>query len=128
MLYYLVIKSCTSKYHRDGIGPLRLILPFLCRVVPQVKTRWKANKTIWKLTPDLKQGNIKFYSYLKEQRELCKTTKKKLHIVFILTINSFGKPATCINYYKLQIIFNLTLSYVTNLSMFCKFHLDKWVI
>lgn len=33
---HLMIKSSTSKYHGDGIGPLRLVFPFLGGVVPQV--------------------------------------------------------------------------------------------
>lgn len=53
-IIYLMIESCTSKDHRDTVGPLWLISPFPCGVVPQVYTGWKSHQTIWKLPPNLK--------------------------------------------------------------------------
>lgn len=50
---YLVIESCTREHHGHFIGPLRLILPLVHLMVPEMQAAWVAHQPVGKFPPDL---------------------------------------------------------------------------
>lgn len=48
------MESCSRQYHGYTIGPLALVPPTVCDVIPRVRTRRKTNNPIRKFSPDLR--------------------------------------------------------------------------
>lgn len=52
---YLVIEGCTREHHGYLIGPLRLILPLVHLVVPEMQAARVAHQPVRKFPPDLRR-------------------------------------------------------------------------
>ena len=52
---YLVIKRCPREHHGYLIGPLRLILPLIHLMVPEMQTTWVTHQPVRKFPPHLRQ-------------------------------------------------------------------------
>lgn len=55
VVYYLVIERCPSEHHRDFIGPLWFVFPFVHLMVPKMQAAWISNQPVRELTPNLKR-------------------------------------------------------------------------